>query len=110
MDTVADFYLPDYLDPNAPMMRPEPGPPPAPGPPAPVPMAAPPLPLQPPEPHHQAYAPSLEEPPIDIRQYILAAIIGVGVAVAIGGVGLFVWHLISPDPPSAVSAPAQRPR
>ena len=97
MDTVADFYLPDYLDPNAPTIRPEP-------PAAPAPLAFQPL----PEPPAQPFVPHVEEAPIDIRQYVLAAIIGVGVAVALGGLGLFVWHLISPEPPAA-TAPASHP-
>jgi serine/threonine-protein kinase len=102
MDTVADFYLPDYLDPNAPMVRPEPGTPPPPPARAVASQPASPV-FQAP---HAMYAPQPEEPPIDVRQYILAAIIGVGVAVALGGAGLFVWHLISPDPPAPIAAPA----
>jgi len=85
MDTVADFQVPDYLDPGARLVRMEPPP------------AAPP----PVVPGQVQYLGELEEPAIDVKQYILAAVIGVGVAVALGGLGLFVWRLVSPDPPPA---------
>jgi serine/threonine protein kinase len=93
MDTVADFELPDYLDPNARMVRHEP---PRAEPSRPALHAAPTQVAPPPQfdfPHQG------EEPAIDPRQYILAAIIGVLVAVAIGGLGLLVWRLISPPQP-----------
>jgi serine/threonine protein kinase len=90
MDTVADYQVPDYLDPDARLVRAQQ--------PGPVPVEPPPV----------QYAGELEEPAIDVRQYILAAVIGVVVAVALGGAGLFVWHLITPDPvPAAVPQHAQ---
>ncbi len=90
MDTVADFQIPDYLDPGRAMLRPAP----AAAAPAPDPIRPP------PEPARAAPAPPSERP-IDMRQYILAAALGVLVAIVLGGAAYAAWRLIEPPPAPA---------
>jgi serine/threonine protein kinase len=97
MDTVADFQLPDFLDPGAATLRP-----------APTPMAMQPIPPHGPpvivelEPEPD---PPAEEGAIDPRQYILAAVVGIGVAVVLGGVAFLAWRFIAPPPVVPSDAP-----
>ncbi len=96
MDTVADFQLPAYLDPGSRT--------PGPGQAAPGPQghdgahdglfrggAAPPA--------RDQSAPD-QEPPLDMRQYILAAVAGVAVAVVLGGAAYAAWRFLGPTSPS----------
>ena len=103
MDTIADFQLPDYLDPGASPIRPAS----LPQPPAPTSLAQP-FPLPPAGPAAAAPAPEgnpeafEDEAPIDMRQYILAAAMGVGVAVLVGGGAYVAWRLfVAPSAPAS---------
>jgi eukaryotic-like serine/threonine-protein kinase len=106
MDTVIDFRVPDDL-------AGPPGAPPSSGgrpivqaPPAPLPAAGVPLPspfqMAAPEsagaPQYDSELPLEEEAPLEFRQYVVAAAIGILVAVALGGAAFITWKLfLSPD-------------
>jgi serine/threonine-protein kinase len=94
MDTVADLQVPDYLDPGSVPLRP-------PGPPQPewVPASG----SQPIEVPVPRAAPS--EPPLDAKQYALAAAIGVLIAILVGGAAYAVWRFaLAPHAAQAVPA------
>jgi len=95
MDTVADFQLPEFLDPGS--ARVGPAPLPAAGA-APAPTRAPfPAPGQPPaQVDHREPGPVSAEPAVELKQYILAAALGVLIAVVLGGGAYAAFHFLGP--------------
>jgi len=95
MDTVADLQVPDFLNPAFDTIRP----PPAPGPSDVV------VVQQGPD---LAHGPEDDEaPPLDARQYIVAAAIGIAVAVVVGGGAFLLWRTMTPPPSAPVPAAPQ---
>ncbi len=115
MDTVADFQLPDYLDPGPSQARAGAAALPLPPPPAPAPGAPRAAPFSGGEAQQQQQQqlqqqPQEEEEPIDTRQYVIAAAFGVIVAVLLGGAAYVGWRLMYPQAAHPVpAAGADRP-
>ena len=105
MDTVADFQIPDFLDPGAGTVPVRPVRPAA------APLDGMPMPGQIAVRGPQAQSPVAandEEQAIDAKQYIIAAAMGVGVAILVGGAAYLVWRAMTPAsaPGSSIVAPA----
>ncbi len=91
MDTVADFMVPDYLDPGA-AAAPRPLPPSA-------------IETQPAQALAEAPPAAPAEAPIDVKQYLVAAAVGVAIAVVLGGGAYAVWRLMAPAQAAPPPAP-----